>query len=113
MLHIHSQVRAKPASRGKITCSTEPSSTVIRRYGVNAGTVRKRGKHDTTNCLDHSTHPYQPRSSATDEEHAIVYAVPRQISFPLNGLTFVICSLLPYLDCGSIGRVQKEAGLHR
>ena len=41
MLAIHPQARTTPAVRAKITRSLKSSSTLAKRYGISAETVRK------------------------------------------------------------------------
>ena len=77
MLPIRLQARTTPATHVEIARFKEPSSTVVRRYGINAKTVRKWRKRDATDYLDNSAHPHRVPWRATDEERAIVCAVPR------------------------------------
>src|ERR1700710_755678 len=90
MLHIHPQARTTPATRIEIARSTEPSSTVARRYGISAETVRKWRRRGVADCLDHSARPHRLPWKATDEERAIVCTLRRVTNFALDDLTFVI-----------------------
>jgi len=112
MLHIHPQARTTPATRIEIARSTEPSSTVARRYGISAETVRKWRRRGVADCLDHSARPHRLPWKATDEERAIVCTVRRATNFPLDDLTFVVCHFLPHLNRDSIWRILKAAGLN-
>ena len=96
------QARTTPVTRVEITRFTEPSSVLARRYGVSTETVRKWRKRGFADCLDHSARPNRLPWNATDEERAIVCAVRRETSFPLDDVTFVVCHFLPHLYRDSI-----------
>ncbi|NPD69312.1 hypothetical protein HPQ61_21585 [Acetobacteraceae bacterium] len=113
MPQIHPQACTTPATRIEIARSTEPSSTVARRYGISAETVRKWRKRGAADCLDHSARPHRLPWKATDEERAIVCTLRRETNFPLDDLTFAVCHFLPHLNRDSIWRILKAAGLNR
>src|SRR3954447_469188 len=113
MLHIHPNARTTPAVRAEIACSTEPSGTVARRYGISAETVRKWRKRGAADCLDHSARPHRLPWKASGEERAIVCTLRRITNFALDDLTFVITHFLPPLNRDSIWRILKAEGLNR
>ena len=113
MLHIHPNARTTPATRAEIARSSEPSGTVVQRYGISAETVRKWRKRGAGDCLDHSARPHRLPWKATDEERAIVCTLRQAANFPLDDLTFVVCHFLPHLNRDSIWRILKAEGLNR
>lgn len=113
MLHIHPNARTTPAVRAEIACSTEPSGTVARRYGISAETVRKWRKRGAADCLDRSARPHRLPWKATDEERAVVCALRRATNFALDDLTFVVTHFLPHLNRDSVWRILRAEGLNR
>jgi len=113
MLHIHPNARTTPAVRAEIARSTEPSSTLARRYGISAETVRKWRKRGPTDCLDRSARPYRLPWKASEEERAVVCTLRRATNFPLDDLTFVVTHFLPHLNRDSIWRILRTEGLNR
>src|ERR1700712_155416 len=113
MLHIHPQARTTPATRIEIARSTEPSSTVARRYGISAETVRKWRRRGVADCLDRSARPHRLPWKATDEERAVVCTVRQSTNFALDDLTFVVTHFLPHLNRDSIWRILRAEGLNR
>jgi len=113
MLHIHPNARTTPAVRVEIARSTDPSSTVVRRYGISAETVRKWRKRGAADCLDRSAWPHPLSWKATEEERAVVCARRRATNFALDDLTFAVTHFLPHLNRDSIFRILKAEGLNR
>ena len=113
MLHIHPNARTTPATRAEIARSTEPSSALVRRYGVSAETVRKWRKRGAANCLDRSACPHHLPWKATEEERAVVCALRRATNFPFDDLTFVVTHFLPHLNRDSVWRILRADGLNR
>jgi len=97
MLAIHPQARTTPAVRAEFAHSLESSSTLAKRYGISAETVRKWRKRDLKDCQDRSARPHKLLWCASDEERAIVWALRRSTGFPLDALTFVVSHFLPHL----------------
>ena len=57
MLYIHLNALTTPAVRAWIACSSEPSGTVARRYGISAEAVCKWRERGAVDCLDRSARP--------------------------------------------------------
>jgi transposase InsO family protein len=113
MLQIHPNARTTPAVRAEIARSTEPSSTLARRYGVSTETIRKWRKRGASDCLDRSARPHRLPWKATEEERAVVCALRQSTNFALDDLTFVVTHFLPHLNRDSIWRILKAEGLNR
>ena len=58
MHQIHPNARTTPAVRAEIACSSEPSGTLARRFGVSAETIRKWCKRGPQDRLDRSARPH-------------------------------------------------------
>ncbi len=113
MVQIHPQARTTPAVRAEIARSTEPTSVVVKRYGISDETVRKwrkRGELATHDCL---RRPNRLTWQMNEEERAIICAVCKATGFALDDLTFVLRHFLPHLNRDSIYRVLKAADLNR
>jgi transposase InsO family protein len=113
MLAIHPQARTTPAVRAEIARSLESSSTLAKRYGISAETVRKWRKRGPDDCQDRSARPHKLPWRASDEERAIVCSLRRSTGFPLDALTFVVCHFLPHLNRDAVYRILKAEGLNR
>ena len=119
MPHIHLNARTTPAILPEITCSTKPSGTVAKRYGISAWIERKRRAQGAADCLDRSARLPKLPWKATEQERAIVCTLRRTINFPFDNLTFVglplfRCShFLPHLNYDSIWRILKAEGLNQ
>ncbi len=106
-LQIHPNAHTTPTTRAEIACSTKPSSTVARRYGISAETVRKWRKRGTADCLDHTARPHQPPWKASEEEQAIVCVLQRATNFLFDEPTFVVSHFLPHLNRDNIWHILK------
>src|SRR5918993_1925225 len=113
MLAIHPNARTTPAVRAEIARSREPTGVLAERYGVSTETIRKWRKRGAQDCTDRPSRPHTLPWKATDEERAIVCALRRATSFPLDDLTFVVRHFLPHLNRDSIYRILRAEGLGR
>jgi transposase len=113
MLQIHPNARTTPVTRAEIACSSEPTGTLAKRYGVSTETIRKWRKRGASDCLDRSARPHHLPWKATLEERAVVCALRESTNFALDDLTFVVTHFLPHLNRDSIWRILKAEGLSR
>ena len=113
MLAIHPQARTTPAVRAAIARSSERSGVLAKRYGVSTETIRKWRKRGPADCQDRSARPHKLPWKASDEERAIVCALRRATSFPLDDLTFILTHFLPHLNRDAVYRILKAEGLNR
>src|SRR3954470_6687526 len=110
---IHPNARTTPAVRAEIARSTERSGLLARRYGVSAETIRKWRRRGPDDCLDHSARPHRLPWKATEEERAVVCALPRATNFALDDLPFVVSHFRPHLSRDSVWRILRAEGLSR
>ena len=113
MLAIHPNARTTPAVRAEIARSSEPTGILARRFGVSTETVRKWRKRGAADCRDRSSRPRKLPWKASEEERAVVCALRRATSFPLDDLTFVVAHFLPHLNRDAIYRILRAEGLGR
>jgi transposase len=113
MLAIHPQARTTPAVRAEIARSHESSGVLAKRYGVSTETIRKWRKRGPADYQDRSARPHKLPWKASDEERAIVRALRRATSFPLDDLTFILTHFLPHLNRDAVYRILKAEGLNR
>lgn len=109
MLAIHPNAHTTPAVRAEIARSVEPSGVLAKRYGVSAETIRKWRKRGPDDCQDRSARPHKLPWKASDEERAIVRALRRAASVPLDDLTFIVCHFLPHLNRDAVYRILRAA----
>src|SRR3954451_17912738 len=107
MLQIHPNARTTPVVRAEIARSGESTGTLARRFGVSTETIRKWRKRGPEDCLDHSARPHKLPWKATDEERAVVCALPQATSFALDGLPFLVGHFLPHLNRHTIWRILR------
>ena len=113
MHSVHPNARTTPAVRAEIARSSEPTGVLARRYGVSTETVRKWRKRGPGDCQDRSARPHKLPWKATEEERAIICALRRSTSFPLDDLPFVVTHFLPHLNRDAVYRILKAEGLNR
>src|SRR6188472_892889 len=113
MLAIHPNARTTPAVRAEIAGSHESSGVLAKRYGVSTETIRKWRKRGAADCQDRSARPHTLPWKASEEERAIVCALRRATSFPLDDLTFIVTHFLPHLNRDAVYRILKSEGLNR
>lgn len=89
MLAIHPRACNTPAIRTEIAHSHDNSGVLALRYCVSSKTIRKWRRRGPDAYQDRSAMPHKLPWRAPDEERAIVRALSRSASFPLDALTFV------------------------
>lgn len=105
MLQIHPQARTTPAVRTDIARSSEPTSVLVRHYGISGETVRKWRKRGLDTCQNRSSRPRRLAWKAPDEKRAIICQLRRSTGFGLDDLNFVVRHFLPHLNRDNIWRI--------
>src|SRR5665213_25187 len=109
---LHGSARTTAAVRRAIQHSQESMRALSRRYGINAKTVAKWKKREST--ADRRTGPTVPRSTVLSvEQEAIIVAFRKHTLLPLDDCLYALQATIPQLTRSSLHRCLQRHGISR
>ena len=106
---LHGAARTTPHVRAKLQTSQESTRTLAARYGLNAKTVAKWRKRNST--ADRPMGPSRPKSTVLSEiEEAIVVEFRRRTLLPLDDVLGCLRETIPALSRSALHRCLQRQG---
>lgn len=109
---LHGAARTTPRVRAELQAAKESTRTLAARYGLNAKTVAKWRKRDSTTDLPMG--PRRPKSTVlTEIEEAIVVEFRRRTLLPLDDVLGCLRESIPALSRSALHRCLQRHGISR